>query len=321
MSSGSGAETWCFHPLPVRRTGPGRSDSRRLGDRARLQVGDQADVEGLVNEVVLAAGQVPHVVVVALFTGRRDGLVLVLFQAGRPDAEGLDVVVAQRQRLGHHEAGLFTVLDHHEGVREVVEAIPNHVYDPNRSGASIAWAYFHPETPLPLLLAHVEDDDLFRYRLPDTRAVITYISARPFTFEEWDGFVLALDSEDGREKMLTVARSYAEYFVLLADIAVDSAKLVEFEGHQVYFANSHPLKPMKSLVGNLLAKKRGPFALVVSAHPQGYGVSIRGDGTVDVAALAAKYGGNGHPSSAGFAIPADKPLPWTLIEEDETTGN
>lgn len=219
------------------------------------------------------------------------------------------------------EAKSFTVLDHHEGVKEVVEAIPNHVYDANRSGASIAWAYFHPETPLPLLLAHVEDDDLFRYRLPDTRAVITYISARPFTFEEWDGFVRELDSEDGREKMLSVARSYAEYFVLLADIAVDSAKLVEFEGHQVYFANSHPLKPMKSLVGNLLAKKHGPFALVVSAHPQGYGVSIRGDGTVDVAALAAKYGGNGHPSSAGFAIPADKPLPWTLIEEDETTGN
>lgn len=219
------------------------------------------------------------------------------------------------------EAASLTVLDHHEGVADVVQAIPNHVYDPNRSGASIAWAYFHPDQPLPQLLAHVEDDDLFRFAIPDTRAVITYISAHPFTFEAWDGYAATLDDTATRETLLTTARAYAEYFELLANMAVESAKLVSFEGHEVYFANAHPLKPMKSLVGNLLAKKRGPFALVVSSHPEGYGVSIRGDGSVDVAAIAAKYGGNGHPSSAGFAISASAPLPWKLIEEDADTSH
>jgi hypothetical protein len=100
-------------------------------------------------------------------------------------------------------------------------------------------------------------------------------------------------------------------------MAADNAKLVEFEGHQVYYATAHPLKPMKSLVGNLLAKKKGPFALVVSAHPEGYGVSIRGDGSIDVSAIAAKYGGNGHISSAGFAIPAGGPMPWKLLPKDD----
>src|SRR4051812_39919236 len=42
------------------------------------------------------------------------------------------------------EAGSFTILDHHEGVADVVKALPNFVYDASRSGASIAWAYFHP---------------------------------------------------------------------------------------------------------------------------------------------------------------------------------
>jgi hypothetical protein len=85
----------------------------------------------------------------------------------------------------------------------------------------------------------------------------------------------------------------------------------------VYFANAHPHKTMKSFIGHRLATKKGPLALVVSAHPKGYGVSIRGDGTVDVAAIAAKYGGNGHPSSAGFAIPREGPFPWTLIEHED----
>ncbi len=215
------------------------------------------------------------------------------------------------------EAKSLTVLDHHEGVEEVVKTMPHYVYDVNRSGASIAWTFFHPETTLPPLLAHVEDDDLFRFLLPDTRAIITYLTARPFTFEAWDRIVVALSGDDSRKELLAVAYAYAEYFELLADMAVESAKLIEFEGREVYFATAHPLKPLKSLVGNLLARKHGPFALVVSAHPAGYGVSIRGDGSVDVAAIAAKYGGNGHVSSAGFAIPADKPLPWKLLKKED----
>ena len=85
------------------------------------------------------------------------------------------------------------------------------------------------------------------------------------------------------------------------------------------FANAHPSKVMKSLVGNILAKEHQPFALVASAHPKGFGISIRGNGEVNVAALAEKYGGNGHHDSAGFLIPLDKPMPWTLVENEDSS--
>jgi nanoRNase/pAp phosphatase (c-di-AMP/oligoRNAs hydrolase) len=120
--------------------------------------------------------------------------------------------------------------------------------------------------------------------------------------------------------MLGTAQHYREYFELLVKHAVEHAKLVEFEGRQVYFANAS-LKTMKSLVGNTLARQHGPFALVVSAHPEGYGVSIRGDGSVDVAKIAQKYGGNGHPNAAGFLIPREGPFPWELVHTDEDTGD
>jgi nanoRNase/pAp phosphatase (c-di-AMP/oligoRNAs hydrolase) len=105
-------------------------------------------------------------------------------------------------------------------------------------------------------------------------------------------------------------------------MAVEKAELVHFEGHDIYFANCHPLKPLKSLVGNKLAQKTGTMGLVVSAHPKGYGVSIRSVGDIDVAAIAFKYGGNGHTHAAGFAISADGPLPWVHIEKnDEDSRN
>jgi hypothetical protein len=35
----------------------------------------------------------------------------------------------------------LTILDHHEGLEQVVESFPHHVYDAARSGATIAWGF------------------------------------------------------------------------------------------------------------------------------------------------------------------------------------
>lgn len=212
-------------------------------------------------------------------------------------------------------AASVTVLDHHEGVRDVVESMPKYVFDSDRSGATIAWSFFHPDTKIPTLLTHIEDDDLFRFSLSDTRPLLSYLEVRPFEFEVWDEIAEILDDPEKSEVLFSKARIYAEYFELLATVAADQAKLVSFEGYECYFGTAHPIKPMKSLVGNMLVKRKGPLSLTVTAHPSGYGVSIRGDGSVDVAKIAQKYGGNGHPNSAGFLISREGPFPWEKIDE------
>ncbi len=214
-------------------------------------------------------------------------------------------------------ARTLTVLDHHHGVQEVVESMPHHVFDNNRSGAGIAWDYFHPNTKRPELLNYVEDDDIYRFALRDTRAVLCYLTMQPLTFESWDAIARDFDDPIQSAKILEKANTYAEYFELLAEHAVKKAKLVSFEGYECYFANCHPLKPLKSLVGHLLAKKKGPVALVVSAHPNGFGVSIRGDESVDVSEIAKRFGGGGHKNSGGFMIHREDPFPWTLIDETD----
>ncbi len=244
-----------------------------------------------------------------------------------PEVTGADLYfvdfVYEKERMDEiaKDANSLIVLDHHAGVQEVTESFPGSVFDNDRSGATLAWNYFHPGVPVPLLLSFVEDDDLFLFKLPDTRAVVSYLSVKPYAFESWDELREMLDDPAKSQEFLLKVRTYAEYFELLAQLAVDHAKLVLFEGHEVYFATAHPFKPMKSLVGNLLAKKKGPFALVVSAHPKGFGVSIRGDGTIDVSEIASRYGGNGHKSSSGFLIPAGGEMPWTIVEKDEDTVN
>lgn len=207
-----------------------------------------------------------------------------------------------------------TVLDHHEGVREVAESFPG-VFDSNRSGATIAWSYFHSGIPVPRLLARLEDGDLYRYSSPETRDVFSLIEVYPREFEKWNELVSDFETPEGREHILSKARTYTEYFELMGSVAASGGKLVSFEGYECYFAACHPSTTMKSYVANQLYTKRPPIALTVTAHTDGFGVSIRSDGSVDVAKIAQKFGGNGHPGSAGFFIPNGTEMPWKRIEE------
>lgn len=213
------------------------------------------------------------------------------------------------------EAKSLTVLDHHKGVQEVVESMPNFVFDANRSGASIAWAFFHPNTPMPKLLQHIEDDDLFRFKLEDTKPILAYLAVQPHTFELWDAIAHDLEDPERSANLMEKLRAYREYFDLLVEYTASRAKPVLFEGHEVRMVTVNPLKPFVSAVGNSLREKYPPFALLAHAFPGGMRISMRGDDTVDVAKLAQKYGGNGHPHSAAFSLNWGDPLPWTAIEE------
>ncbi|MCR4333733.1 MAG: DHHA1 domain-containing protein [Patescibacteria group bacterium] len=209
----------------------------------------------------------------------------------------------------------LVVLDHHQSSRGLVESIPESIFDANRSGATIAWSYFHPSEPMPRLMTYLEDGDTYRYSLPETRDIFSYLVVQPYDFAIWDDIVRRLEDDSERKALLAKAVAYTEYFERLSDICAEAAKKVRFESYECYFATTLPSITMRSYVAHKLYEKLPPIALIVTAHPDGFGVSIRSDGSVDVAEIAEKYGGGGHPGSAGFFIPNGAEMPWTEIEE------
>lgn len=208
----------------------------------------------------------------------------------------------------------LVILDHHESSKARVESVPEHIYDASRSGATIAWSYFHPHEPVPLLLQYVEDVDLYKYKLPQSAEMHAYLSIQPYDFALWDGLVHKLETPDQRAHILKAASFYSEYFDALVMQSVDTAKKVRFEGYTCYFATTHGA--MRSQVAHELYEKLPPIALVVTAHTDGFAVSIRSDGSVDVSKIAEKYHGGGHPSASGFFIRNGVEMPWVEIEEE-----
>lgn len=219
-------------------------------------------------------------------------------------------------------AASVTVLDHHLGTKEIVESMPDHVFDNDRSGATIAWGYFHPKTPVPTLLRYIEDGDLYRFALPNSRAILAYLYTSTLlsaSFEDWEPIVNELEDPAELERIIHTGEHYEQYHTHIVGNGVRHAELVSFEGFVCYFASA--TGEFVSDIGHELVTQRPPISLIASVSATDVRVSLRSDKTVDVAALARKYGGNGHPAAAGFRIPLGAPVPWTVIKEDENTLN
>lgn len=209
------------------------------------------------------------------------------------------------------EARSVAILDHHIGAKDVVESAQTHVFDNERSGATIAWRHFHPDKPLPRLFSYLEDIDLFRKALPSSKEVALYLSAQPFDFPVWDDLVRRFEHEVEFEQVKKIGLHYGEYHDQVVNTCVQGAFLVKFGGRAVMAANVPNF--FASSVAHKLYETHPPFALTWHVDNTATRYSLRGNGEVNLAALAQTYGGNGHHNAAGFNLPPDAPHPFTRL--------
>ena len=65
-------------------------------------------------------------------------------------------------------ANKLLILDHHKTAEIDLLDIPNNnkIFDMNRSGAMLAWDFFHPGVKPPLLVEYIQDRDNWTKKLP-----------------------------------------------------------------------------------------------------------------------------------------------------------
>lgn len=210
----------------------------------------------------------------------------------------------------------LVVLDHHISSKEDVEAVAEHVFDNEHSGAMLTWQYLFPNEEPPFLLKLIEDNDLWRFDIPETQPIIKILEITPFEFTEWDSFAAELEDKTTCSKLVEKGTLYKEYWDALIEDLSSSAKEVVFEGYHVYAINVHGL--FRSQLGNILANRKPPFAILWGHKDDGaLTFSLRGDGSVNLAEIAKKYGGGGHHDAAAFRILDSVTLPFTFIEKEE----
>lgn len=160
---------------------------------------------------------------------------------------------------------------------------------------------------VPPLLEYVQDRDLWKWELPFSREISSYLQTVPYSFGKWNDINIWL--KDGRVRDLNQSPMYhAAEMCLRKDLenveraltGVFSARIGE---HEFPCVVSNILQ---SEIGNALVERDGvPFAAVLSRDEKGWKISLRSNG-YDVSVIAQGFGGGGHLKAAGARLTQDQ---------------
>lgn len=213
---------------------------------------------------------------------------LVDFSYKRP------VLEAMREK-----ARRIVVLDHHKTAEADLSNLTGveTIFDMNRSGARIAWDYWHgPSDPPPRTLLHVEDRDLWRFALPHTREIQANIFSYPYQIAVWDELMAADPLKLAEEGRAIERKHFKDVNELIGVVT----RRMTIGGYNVPIANLPYIHV--SDAAHALCKGE-PFAGCYWDTPKGrvFGLRSTDDG-VDVSEIAKQYGGGGHRNASGFTV-------------------
>lgn len=243
-----------------------------------------------------------------------------------PEVAGRDVFILDysfepdvMRALGT-QARSITLLDHHVSAQKRLHCLQldcEHrlYFDLGRSGAVIAWEFFHPGQPVPYLLQAVQARDLWTWDVPDARPFLAALDLLPTEFPAWK----AVLEQSGQERQRMVERGVAmeaKFDALCATIAEQPAA-IRIDGEAGLMVNAP--SDFASAVGSLLAQRSGTFSLIWRVDQQGrLKCSLRSVKSFDVERLAARFGGGGHAQAAAFILPGERVM--DVVRGELTSG-
>lgn len=246
-------------------------------------------------------------------------VIMVDFSYKRPVIEGLAIKCRTMLILDHHKtaaddlssypkplaAGWQNHLADAGGqlVHDVDPRIPRVIFDMDRSGAQIAWDFFHPGQPRPKLADYVADRDLWRFELTWSREIAAAIFSKEYRFDFWDAIATQMEGPDGfRTMVVEGAAIERKHHKDIAELLKVTRREMVIGGHRVPVANL-PYTMASDAAGAMA--ENAPFAACYYDRPDArvFSLRSRGDDGLDVAEIAASYGGGGHRNAAGFQAP------------------
>ncbi|MFW6210460.1 MAG: DHHA1 domain-containing protein [Patescibacteria group bacterium] len=230
----------------------------------------------------------------------------------------VDYNLAKETQQALEAAGTqLTVIDHHLSAQADVTAFTQNIFNLDHSGAVLTWQYFHPDQKVPELFLYIEDHDLWKFQLPDTRAFGAALKQYPFDFAIWNELMQNLADPDFKAEFIATGKTISTFEDSLVEHLLTYKERVRFEGHEVWALNVS--RVYRSILGHHLAdlnKDTGePEIGIVYYRNQGaVHISLRSNGDTNVATIAEKYGGGGHKNAASIRVDSFAELPFEFIE-------
>jgi len=204
------------------------------------------------------------------------------------------------------KVGAFvTTIDHHISVKNEMEAISKKndhftfIFDNDKSGASLAWKYFFPNSPTPRLIELVEDCDLWTEKYGnDTKSIAHYLTR--FLNDPKKIIPLLINLP---QNILDEGASLSLFEELLIQqfLANNNPTKLSIGTHYVPAYNS-PF--FKSELGSILSERHGSVVCIFNIKGDVVRLSFRSKNEQNPSAkdIAKILGGGGHKNAAGARV-------------------
>ncbi|RUS15804.1 hypothetical protein BC937DRAFT_91974, partial [Endogone sp. FLAS-F59071] len=199
-------------------------------------------------------------------------------------------------------------------------------FDLNRSGARLAWEFFHPDKPVPRFISYIEDrvsanlvsirfrnpeslrrhnidfatkQDLWRFQLPHSREFSAFFRTVPFTYNAYKQYY---DNDHLVDEAITAGIQIVAVVTSKVNTICSTATSRTFRDTSLK-ALVVRSSLFTSEVGAELVARDCDFGVVwvYEAVRGACRVSLRScDTKADVSEIARRFGGGGHHNSAGF---------------------
>ena len=192
------------------------------------------------------------------------------------------------------------VIDHHKSAVVELHDISNTIFDMSKSGATLAWEFFHPGKEAPKFIQYITDRDLWKWELPYSKEFSAAFDMVPFEFEEFEKF------ED--DSVFDDAVKRGSYILAYSKTVVkkvcEKAAPRKMGGKDIMVVNaSHWM----SEIGARLSPDCD-FAMIwyYDHNDKIIKVSLRAfHDRIDVSDISKKFGGGGHRKAGGFVLPGN----------------
>lgn len=243
-----------------------------------------------------------------------------------------------RMQWIHEHASTLVWLDHHLSAfkmwlgdmpahgQYVLGTGPTIWLDNAKSGARLAWEYFHGSAELPKLFQHINDYDLWKFEVYGTEGFIEVLNSyRPWSFEQWR--MNFLSPTIGSRSSIQDSQNYmriltqGEALIRARNTQVDdvcrratTCTITIVRDSCAYYHSGLAVNCSAHLanhVGSRLAKMSGTFGLCWYQRQDGtVKCSLRSTKSYDVTRIAEEFGGGGHASSSGMKVSMQQLQNW-----------
>jgi len=200
------------------------------------------------------------------------------------------------------------IIDHHVSSKSLIESSPENVYGDKNSGAVLSWKYFHSGKKVPKLLEYIEDVDIWKWKIKNTKEILNALFLREKDFKIWNKIAKDLENREKRKKYIEEGAVVEKYKQKIIKKIAGKAEEAIFEGKKAWVVNS-PI--FSSAIGHILVDDKNTIGVIWSYKNGKIRTSIRSKDTLtDVSKIAEKFDGGGHRNAAGFAVSKKIKMPW-----------